>query len=212
MAEIKVATKKQLIPNSVKNQLKFVAVSYFNWLIGAVVLAVLICGTIFLLKPEYDFINKGQDAIYQQSYLNKSEYFKKVIILRNAYQAISQADKDRLDGLVANAKDNKEAVFDQIKTIAANNGLIPQTVDVLAAPAKPLNLLPGDKATAAGDLLSNMTTQHVVLGLRNVYYDDLINIIHSMETNLRLMDVTRVAFDPSAKTATIEFYTYQFSK
>ncbi len=210
MAEIKLTTKKQLIPNSVKNQVRFLAVNYFNWIIAAAVAAVAVCGVIFLLKPEYEFINKGQDAIYQQSYLNKSDYFKRVIILRKAYEAIDQSSKDRLDGLVASAKENKNAVYDQLSTIAANNGLIPESINVVADAAAPLNLVPSDKKVQAGELLANMATQHVVLKLRNVYYDDLINIIHGIETNLRLMDVVSVDFQPAKKTAKIEFYTYQF--
>jgi hypothetical protein len=42
----------------------------------------------------------------------------------------------------------------------------------------------------------------------NVSYSNLKKLLTAMESNLRLMDVQRVAFDPLNNTATIELLTY----
>jgi hypothetical protein len=56
-----------------------------------------------------------------------------------------------------------------------------------------------------------MQVVQTVCKIGDVSYEALLKVIKTFEVNLRIMDITKVEYDPAGRKATVYFLTYQFA-
>jgi hypothetical protein len=172
--------------------------------ITALILLVLAIGIYFTYTS-------GQIAVLNSIQAENSQYLsaidnaKKLINLRdsvlNQYNAISDADKARLDKIVPDNIDNIRLTID-ISGIAARHGITATGITTSAdakssAAATAPN--PGLTTSASGSL----STVTVSFGVTTTYAN-FISFLEDLERSLRILDITGITLSASANGV----YTY----
>ena len=190
--------------------------NFFSWFIIIICLAILVSGYWWLIKPKYDFIASDQELTFRErEYEDKVNYLKQLNEVKNLYKSISQGDKDKIDAMLSARQD-----LDRLKIILLRE--IGQVGKERAAEVDNIAITPLDNSSAkfitiaqapsSNPLFSKLRLVQVSFIIKTVDYDGLQKFLGRLETSLRVMDVTKVVFEPSARQASIELVTYYLEK
>jgi hypothetical protein len=182
---------------------------YFWIIIVLASLAVLYFGYQMFLLPRYKAIASNEEITNkQQQYIDKLQYYNQLIELKNTYEKINPEDKEKINQIVSTVNDQNE-IYREAEFIIKKNGLTVESIEPVALD-KVYDLPNISGATKKSLLLNNMKLTMTSCKLANVDYDSLIRVLKTFELNLRIMDVTKIEFDPAQKKAALNFITYQF--
>jgi Tfp pilus assembly protein PilO len=176
--------------------------------ITALILIVLAIGVYFTYTS-------GQIAVINSIQAENNQYLsaitnaKKLIDLRDSvlkqYNAISDADKSRLDKIVPNNIDNIRLMID-ISGIASRHGItasgITTSADTNASNSGSTQSasVPANPAASYNSGLSTVTVSFSV----TTTYNNFIAFLQDIERSLRILDVTSITLSPSTNGT----YTY----
>ncbi len=185
---------------------------FFNWFIIVICLTILIVGYWWLIKPKFDFISSDQELTFRErEYEDKVTYLKQLNEVKNLYKTISQSDKDKIDAMLSANQD-----IDRLKIILLREiGQVgkQQKINVSNIVITPLDnsrekLIKIAEEPKQSPLLDKLKLVQVTFLAEQIDYVGLKRTLSDLEKSLRLMDITRVTFDPSARKASIELVTY----
>lgn len=187
------------------DQAKFLSYHYF-WVVDAlVIIAVLAAGYYFLLLTKYKEIYSGAQIVQAQAdYESKSKYLAELRGVFKLYEGIKPADKDKINKIVDNTNDRAELMneFNFIITSNFASAIVdPQPTDANFR----LDAISDNKKT--GDLRRKIMRSSI--NITGVSYESLMKMIRTMETNLRIMDISRIEYYPQREAALLEVLTYQ---
>lgn len=213
-----VENKKEERSKQLARELNRFLGSYFKWLVFSVVIVIFLAGYFSLLRPKYDQTMNLINIINRQEQLDfaaKNEELQKIKDLLKIYASIDKKYVDKVMA-IAPVKKNKEELFSEINYLVARNGLFTNGVslsqgssysDLQAKMEALAGTRPKDYFTS-GDLEA-VTVSFVVQGTD---YDTFKRFLSSVESNLRLMDVISIGFDPNGKSATLVINVYYTKK
>lgn len=183
----------------------------FFWVLIIVVMALLLLAAYqYFLLPKYDSIaSNAQINQKRQEYIDRLNYYRQLSDLQKAYEKIKKDDIAKINDIVTNGK-NQNDLYREVEYIVKKNGLKldsiePTTLDKSYA-------LPnlGGLDRASSPLLGSMQVVQTVCKIGDVSYEGLLKVIKTFEVNLRIMDISKVEYDPTDRKATLYFLTYQF--
>jgi len=182
----------------------------FFWLIILLVSAiVLFIAYQFFLLPKYNSIVSNQEiTAKRQEYSDKLDYYNQLIALKTTYEKIKPEDRDKVNQIITTVA-NQNELYRETEYIIKKNGLTVEGIEPLTLDKSydlP-NIAPTSKRSV---LLNNMKLTMTSCNIAKVNYEALIRVLKTFELNLRIMDVTKVEYDPVQQKATIHFITYQF--
>lgn len=189
---------------------------YFNWLLVFVVLALIVAGGFFILKPKYDYVvklTKDNASGTEQEYSTRREYLGKIKSLIEAYDRVNAADIKKVNFILAE-KDVLEGLFPQIESLTKKNGLLLGSLKIESAEGAKES--PGidltKKIEDTASLSAEIEKVKVSLSVVGVDYFSLKSFISALENNLTLIDIVNLNFSPDAGSAEFVFYTYYLKK
>jgi hypothetical protein len=208
--------KKKHEPSQLMKNLQVVLFNifagFFNWFIIVICLTILIVGYWWLIKPKYDFISSDQELTFRErEYEDKVTYLKQLNEVKNLYKGISQADKDKIDIMLSANQD-----IDRLKIILLREiGQVgkQQKIGVSNIAITPLDnskekLIKIAQEPKPSPMLEKLKLVQVTFLAEQIDYAGLKRMLTELEKSLRLMDITKVNFDPSARKASVELVTY----
>lgn len=186
----------------------------FNWFVGIVCLLVLAAGYWFLIRPKYEVV-VGNEAVMaeEQQYEAKISYLKELNETKNLYRSISETDKEKID-LVLSARQDSDALtialLREIGYVARLNGAVAENMKpkVLDDSTGKFIAVAGPEKSVSPDKVEII---NVSFTLNKVDYPALKRILARLEQSLRLLDVTKVDYNPAEKQAQIELYAYHLA-
>lgn len=182
----------------------------FFWVAFLISILFLIIGFVFLIKPKYEQITSGvvsqNEEQDQLLFLIKEskDYLKEVDNLTNAYNTISKEEFDKINSILPECGLHEE-LFSQMDNIVKKNGLLLTSISI-----KPESysdqIETGDKETTFISQQKKKITLSFSLG--GIDYTGVKNFLKDIETNLRIMDVTSLSFDPANDFLSLNIQTY----
>lgn len=186
--------------------------NFFNWFIIIICLFILIIGYWWLVKPKYEFIASDQELQFRaREYEDKVNYLKQLTEVKNLYKAIGQNDKDKVDLILSSRLD-----IDRLKIILLRE--LSKVGKDLRTPVDKIVITPLDNskekllniaaAPGSNPLYNKLQIVEISFIVQSTEYNSLKQFMSRLEKSLRIMDVTKVDFDPTNKQATITLRTY----
>ncbi len=186
--------------------------NFFNWFIVVICFVILISGYMFLIKPKYEFIISDQEvAIKEKEYEDKVNYLKQLGEVKNLYQTITDADKEKIDFILSANQDLDALRIVLLREVGFLGRLYRVNIDNVVI--TPLDTSDGKLLTIAQEPkpnpeLANLQIVTVSFSVTGVDYSRLKQMILKIEQNLRIMDVVRLDYNPQARSANLVLYTY----
>ncbi len=194
-----------MVTKSVRNQNEFNIFlnQYFNIILAALVVILLAASYFVVLRPKYnDTLMAIQNNIADQKRLYAQEQRKLASLktMAELYKKISPTDLNKFNGILPNSY-APERLFGEIEEIVSAQGFLVQGITVssqgaVTAPSTPMNV---------GQINLNVS-------LGAIDYSGLKILLKTLETNLRLFDITSVGFSPGGNTASLVLSTYYYQK
>lgn len=209
--------KKQAQAEILKNKINGFLINYFNYLVLALGIIILVAGLFVLAYPKYQQISKANEEAknnLQIEYETKFNYLNSISNLKKLYQSISDDEKAKIADMVP-AKRDTSIIIKEVESIIVRNSAILTSIKIepLAAAGRTnLKVEPReDKEPPAG--IFNQPPPGVGLvkleiSLGSVNYLILKNIIKTFENNLKLFDIAKINFNASDNTALLNIYSY----
>lgn len=151
---------------------------------------------------QYDKVREvlAQNEQFSRTLEDSKELLKKRDQVINAYNSISESDRERLKKLLPDHIDNIRLIID-INGITSRRGVSIKNVRTGgagatrgAAPAQN-SAAPSlqQQAPASLSKTDSMTLSFNV----STTYENFINILHDLEMSLRILDITKISFTPT---------------
>ncbi|HLC90059.1 MAG TPA: type 4a pilus biogenesis protein PilO [Patescibacteria group bacterium] len=191
------------IKKSQNIQLKIIFVRYYKIFIIIGAALILFFSYFFILKPKYEQVGIGGNynlkAVKEE--VNKREIFLKDLAeLISRYQQINTNDLSRINQALPQGKDIAGLLV-QLQNLAENNGLLLASVSV----SDPTEPMAGKNGKAE---IQQLSVNLSLIGSQNNIYRQLKEFLDSLETNLRLFDVSAVYFTPGSPAFSVNLITY----
>lgn len=163
-----------------------------------IVLAIAIYFTFTSGKIEELKSIRAVNAQYQTAIDNSARLVKVRDSVRDAYNNLSDTDKDRLNKIVPNNVDNVRLIIDVKDDIAARHGLFLKNIKTSSPAAQSQG---GTSVTDPSGKYGVVTLSFVV----TAPYEKFIDFLKDLESSLRIMDISKLSI------ATNEAGTYDFT-
>src|SRR3989344_1906815 len=191
------------IKKSQNIQLKIIFVRYYKIFIIIGAALILFFSYFFILKPKSEQVGIGGNynlkAVKEE--VNKREIFLKDLAeLISRYQQINTNDLSRINQALPQGKDIAGLLV-QLQNLAENNGLLLASVSV----SDPTEPMAGKNGKAE---IQQLSVNLSLIGSQNNIYRQLKEFLDSLETNLRLFDVSAVYFTPGSPAFSVNLITY----
>lgn len=182
---------------------------YFNFVIVIAIIIILLVGSIYMIIPKYRRISRGVEEVNKDRAGQKEEmtnYLTRLNRYKRQYFGISESTRQRVDYFLP-GKGNNEDLFNDMSALINRRGLILRDLEITEAGSSNSNRRgpqnPSPRGSVAGLGVINMK-----LGISGVDYNKLVQLLNKIETNLRLMDVTDIAFAPEGNSVNLSINTY----
>ena len=136
--------------------------------------------------PKADIVFLKSELAKYDDILNSST---KIVSQRNDLitkkNTITEADKARLERLLPSNIDNIRLII-EISKMAENRSLVAKNISV------------GDMTQATNDTIGQSSSPYGTLSLKftvNSSYNNFLNLLQDLESNLRLLDITNISFN-----------------
>lgn len=199
-----------------QNSLNLFLNNYFNILILLVVIIVLTLSYFFVIRPKYDETMAAiQTNIEKQQklYSEQQKKLNSLVTISNLYSKISSSDLKKFNGVLPDDY-VKEKLFGELDEIISQNGFILNSVEITKTDKKTdaKKEAATDAKETVPEIKTNVSSLTIEMSLSAVNYSGFKNLLKVLETNLRLFDITQVAFAPGGNSATISLTTYYYNK
>lgn len=207
-------SKKPLLNRELTDQVATIIYNFFGVLIFITVVLIATLSWIIILQPKFKAINSGEEFIRKtEEYQSQVRYYGILNSIKASYEKISVADKEKIESFV-NVSDNVLDLYSEIEYLARINNWSADKID-----NKPMDdnfeIVNLSSSNKRNNLLAQTKVWRTTLTLLGdksrdpkASYANLKRLVLAMESNLRLMDIQRIAFDPLNHSATIELLTY----
>jgi hypothetical protein len=168
---------------------------------GVFIVAILfVMAIVFIIKPKYELLisiteeRKGAEAnvagriFYEQS-------LEKLISDYGKIQKDFAEYADKINLILPKEKIH-EQLLPAIESLVLKNGLLITNIGISAG------------EDSASEITGGVGEVIISLDLIGVDYGSLKNLLLTLETDLRLKDVTKISFSPDSNTASLELVTY----
>jgi len=185
----------------------------FDALLIGVVLIIFLGAYFFLIQPKYQAtITTIKTNIANQEKI----YFDQKTKLNNLKAAAALYEEIKKDNLGDVRKVNavlpsdyvKERLFGEIEEIINQSGFLVDSLEI--SREEMTKESPLTQNSLGESLPKNIGRVRIVASVGAVDYAGLKNLLFTLENNIRLLDIDKISFSPTAKTATLEIYTYYF--
>ncbi len=185
---------------------------FFNWFVIFICLTILIVGYWWLVKPKYDFIASDQELTFKEKeYEDKVQYLKQLNELKNLYKGIGQDDKDKIDAILSANQDLdrlKIILLREIGQVGKEQKVAVDNIVITPLDNSSEKFLKIAENPKNNPLYEKLRMVQVTFLVKQVDYPVMQKILSRLEKSLRIMDVTKINFDPTVRQASLEFYTY----
>lgn len=176
---------------------------YFNAFLALALIIFLAISYFVVLKPKFDVtLTAIQISIADQQKIYAQEEAKLAGLrsMAELYKKIDSGDLSKFNKLLPDFY-APEQLFGELEEIISKQGLIVGSIS-LNPPVE----------TGSAALPASVGRLSISLSLGAIDYRGLKNLLNTLETNLRLLDVTKVSFSPEGSAATLEIDTYYYKK
>ncbi|MFA5318004.1 MAG: type 4a pilus biogenesis protein PilO [Patescibacteria group bacterium] len=215
---------KENKPEIEEQQLSFFMVlfrKYFYYFLLVEIIIIIAAGYLFLLKPKMDIVFKNNfEAATQESkeaQLKLNNYNRQIAGLKeikSEYEKISDADLNMINRMLPREK-NESDLFLQIEKIVKGNGLLLESIflekEETDSAKKRSKRDMGEGAEAQGSEISAEELK-IKLIVSEAGYPAFKSLISSLESNLRIIDVDAIKYDPADESAELSLKAYYWPK
>ena len=177
----------------------------FKILIILLILVIVIPGYFFLVKPKYDDyqINKPLLDQSRQELEQKKQQLTGYAETLSTYEKISQIEEEKIDSILPSSID-KPSLYVNLESLVESVDLTLNSIDIQAIEKKELAPTQGrsqqvqsdQPAPNVLDIKDELALVQIDLSLSDVSYLKLKELLPLLETNLRLLDVQNLSFNP----------------
>lgn len=189
--------------------------NFFHWFIVLVCVIVLASGYWWLLRPKYTvIINDDAFKREEKLYQDKVAYLRQLREAKNAYDTISNEEKDKIDTLLSVGQDIETLKINLLRELTYLGKIYGATIEEVQM--TPLDNSQEKFVSIVKDKQSALTGNKVQIIILNftiseIEYASLKRMIERLEKNLHLMDIVHFEYEPENKQAILEVYTYYFN-
>lgn len=173
-----------------KKQIENIVGRYFFIIIIAAMLLVFLLGYLFLVLPTQRTAASGD--IYQASeneYLSLKRQLAELNELTKIYQSIDPKDIDKIEKFLP-PKARIEELMKQMEVIVLQNGFFLTDLQI---------------SDESGQDIGSV---NISMGIVGPNYAGFKNLLYALESNLRLLDIKQISFDPAGRSAAISLVAY----
>jgi hypothetical protein len=202
--------KKENNKEQFKNQIIFLIFSkYYNLFVIFIVLIFALVSLFYIIEPKYEKIAENKEKIITEKNDEKielSKLYEKIKEYQSAYNSITDNDKEKINDMFVDNK-NRESLFGEVDTIVSGQGMTLLSIKLANNSSKNTKSSAGDTDSAksnlpgAGKIIFN-------INIVGADYGGFKKLLTAFEKNLRIMDISKLAFSPSDKTAALEISAY----
>jgi len=225
LKQTKIRRNNQLVErNQLMKRINDLLLNYFNWVILIIVLTILVVGFLIIIKPKYELVVRDVELVRRDKegeYLIQQSYLNKLNDLQYIYQSIKSEDKRKID-IILPEKVEVEKFFSRMETMVLKKGLILTSLQIdseelgsrdnkVASKSKNKEdnkKASGDDKAEAIDLSQEVGKIKITMNIIGTDYDGLKNLLHTIESNLRLMDIENISWSPDGNSTSLELVTY----
>ncbi len=203
---------------------------YFKYIAVFIIFVVLWGGFRFFIKPRFDEAMALSGTSTKQK---KSEFitaYNKMEEYSNVLDEYSEVDKEKINKIIKMVPEeySRDDLFTEITYFLIQNNYKIDNISVvnpMASESQPdleADAPAGRRTTTQAEssvesaphinyikaLPSGIGSWFITVNLSNTDYPDLKRLLNLLESNLKLMDVFSVDFEPTSNTATISILTY----
>jgi hypothetical protein len=203
--------------NLLKQKINNFLINYFDYLVLATALIILIAGTFLFIYPKYNQIVKDREAAkenLQAEFDSQKNYLDKIRDLKEQYQLIGVEDRKKIEAMVP-ADGKTTGLIPEIESIILRNGAILNEIKIEDDSSESQVASGGDlgekndlPAGIFEQLPSGVKRLKIEINLSSVSYPVLKNIMKTFENNLRLFDLAKVDYAVDEGEASLIIYTY----
>ncbi len=187
----------------------------FNQVIIFIVIIIIGSGFLFLLYPKYKQINNFNQSkikILQAEYESKQKYLKALNEMKTAYSQIDPTLIAKIEAM-APKQAEVEKLISELEAVTIKNGLILSSLQIDNSQIKnqtevKANLEPNRTTTADTLIISGLSQIKIALKVVGTDYYGLKNILRTIENNLRIMDINKIAYDDAKSETSLEIIVY----
>lgn len=196
-------------------RLNIYLIQYFHIIALLIVVAFIVLGILFVLKPKYDAIQVGID-ISNDNMKKEQESLEKYNTKLDGYiasfESLKEKNKDDISTFLPDSA-LREDLFLQFEEIAARDGLLLTSLTIDATDVDSiLNPKPNAKTSSSkkGDtsLPPGIGSAVINISLVGISYDGMKNFLREIETNMRLMDINDISFNNDGQSLSLKITTY----
>ncbi|NCN25853.1 hypothetical protein COT94_01765 [Candidatus Falkowbacteria bacterium CG10_big_fil_rev_8_21_14_0_10_37_14] len=181
----------------------------FFWLINLIVIIIVfVVAYLFFLRPQYlNIVSNAKVNRAADSYLEQLMYYKQLLELKQVYLKIDQTDREKINSIVSVANEKNE-LFREFQYIIFSKGMTTVSIepvemdDNFVPPALSIN-------SRGGNLLASRRSIKTTIKIADANYTNLLDMLKVLELNQRIMDVSKINYDPAKHTAELEVLTYK---
>ena len=169
---------------------------YFRWVVIVSMVIILLVGYFFVIRPEISVA--GQEEAYQEiesEYLALKRFLAQLNELSGIYQGISAKDISKVDSLLPERIDIEE-LMRQMEVIVLQNGLFLSTLQI----------------DEGSDHSEGIGSVNISMNIVGTDYSSFKNLLYTIESNLRLLDISELNFSPGSKSTTLSLVAYYQKK
>lgn len=181
--------------------LRVVFARFYKLLTFLIVILILGGGYLFILEPKYRESGQGSKDnlnLSKTELLRRQQHLNQLKKLVDKYNSISPKEISRIKMILPEGKDIP-GLFVQFQTLAAKNNLLLSSISFDETPMG-----------IEKDAIKKININVDLLGGSTNSYQEVKSFIASVETNLRLLDIDSIFFNPesSAYSLTVVAYYY----
>jgi Tfp pilus assembly protein PilO len=182
-----------------KSKVGMFLAKYFKWVIIGSIVFILVAGYLFLIKTKYESVLSNivlAQSDKEKEFTSRTGYYNNLIKLNNDVIGIKNKYNEGINKLnvILPGKTSIEDLMPQIEIIALRNGLTLLSIQL--------------SDESGGGVDPQIGRIKIDADISGTDYPGLKMLLSSFETNLRLMDINSINFDPKGKKTTLEIYTY----
>lgn len=177
--------------NQLKQKIIKIIGRHFIWFSILLGLIILVLGYVFIIVPGQNKL-KEDNIVNSRAgeYLSLKRQLDELNQLSQAYADISATEIARIDKFLP-AKGEIEELMKQMEVIVNQNGLFLANLSL-----------------SEGSVEKNIGKIQITMSIIGTDYSGLKSLLYTIESNLRLLDVINLNFDPNSKTSTLNLVAY----
>ena len=181
--------------------IRLVFARFYKLITALIVILIIGSGYILILEPKYRESGQGSKInldLAKTELLRRQQHFDQLKALVENYNKISPSEIARIKMILPRDKDIA-GLFVQFQELAAKNNLLLTTINFNDTPA----------ASNNGEI-KKISISINLFGSGGNNYREIKNFIASVETNLRLLDVDSVLFNPNSSAYSLTILAYYY--